>query len=496
VKSIASARWERAVSVCLAVVALAAVVQLGYLTILYASIEGYIDHIEHSIALGGWHVLQGLPLYQAIDDWPFFGNFYGPLVYLVQTVVFVFAQATIPLSKLANALAVAGSFLFIFLHLRRRFDLGLISFGIIVIAANFLIFIPISVWNRPDPFLFFLVSAALYAGGRFGGTPGAVFIGVCIGLAVNFKVHAFVYFLPLIVDVYGWRNLRRMAFIVAVSLAVFFLPFALPQVSFVNYVGVLFHVSQGKSVASDLLRNTLTFAVFYLMPGLLLLGLALNGKRTDRRDMIYFAVLSVCIIISAYPASIPGSGIYHLAPLLPVVVDATARLLVRADRPPWLKPVLMVIIPVAFLAVSFRSQINFLKNIDWLIDREKVAREVAEAASAYSDGSLQVGYGDSRKQYQLTFYKPILAFAGQPVSVDARVLMEAKSINFDISGRLVEELRQCRTKYWLIPKGQQPFRMRSFYSSQDIFGSAPEVFAARYEKTAVLKYFDVWSCKP
>ncbi len=60
-----------------------------------------------------------------------------------------------------------------------------------------------------------------------------------MGLAVNLKVHAFFYFIPLLADL--WSRKRHMGAIDRGRsvLATFILPFLAPRISFEDYVGGL-----------------------------------------------------------------------------------------------------------------------------------------------------------------------------------------------------------------------------------------------------------------
>ena len=78
---------------------------------------------------------------------------------------------------------------------------------------------------------------------------GPAIVGICLGLAVNFKIHAFAYFLPILADAWGRGGWRALACATGVSCTVFAIPFLLPGISFGDYASVL--VSQVGRPAAD-----------------------------------------------------------------------------------------------------------------------------------------------------------------------------------------------------------------------------------------------------
>ena len=126
---------------------------------------------------------------------------------------------------------------------------------------------------------------------------------------------------------------------------------------------------------------------------------------------------------------------------------------------------------------------------------KSVAVEIKEFTKRYATQTLEMGYGESFESYYFSFYRPVLVFAGQGITVDAQLLMDAQFDGTDLTPDFVADLRECRTRHWLIPKGERPFLLQSYYDGKRIFGKAPEVFLDNYEKSETLNYFDLWSCK-
>lgn len=469
----------------------------------YGSQSGYFDYIEASIAIASWQLLEGRPLYQEIGEWPFFNNAYGPMVYLFEAAVFAVAGVSVQLGKLAGELALAGAVIVFFLHARRNYGFPQALFGILLFVAFILFFAPYSIWNRPDPFIIFMVSLAVYANGRqgehsgsrSGGWPAQAAIGVCIGLAVNLKVHSFMYFLPLMLDSCGWKGLRGVVIIAVVSITVFLLPFTLAPISLVNYVTLLHQLVSDKAVDPAILSYSLRISVLFLSPGFLLAGLlALRGKRIQAKDGTYFAALAVCVAALLFPASVPGQGPYHLLPIFPITVDVILRLSRGFSDMPRTKVGILAVLSAILLTISVPAQRRLMRNLDRLAT-ETVAEEITAIAGRHPGETVGMGYGGTFEKYRYTFYKPVLVFAGNPPTVDSQAIMEFQTDGVDFIGRFIAELKSCRIRHWLVPKDEPPFRMHNFYGARNLFGVAPEVFEDTYEKSETHKYFDVWSCK-
>jgi Glycosyltransferase family 87 len=108
--------------------------------------------------------------------------------------------------------------------------------GIFFLVAALLLFSPFSFWVRSDPLETLLVAIAVASTAR---GRGELWLGICLGLAINLKVHAFFYFLPLLVDLWWSRGWRPLLTASGIAAATFVVPFFSPRISFENYVSGL-----------------------------------------------------------------------------------------------------------------------------------------------------------------------------------------------------------------------------------------------------------------
>jgi hypothetical protein len=469
-----------------------------YVLFLYGNLEGYLDHLEPVTAIASWHFMEGQALYKGIHEWPKIGV-YGPLIYIIHSTVFKIVGGSIASSKLASSVAIAGSVLIFYLYASKRFGALKTYSGLLMFVAILMIYAPYSFWNRPDPFTVFFVTLAVFAKDlpveRWGRWAPHVVVGVSMGLAVNLKVHSFIYFFPIFVDLCGWKGIRKMIIIGLISAVVFLIPFMHPDISIVKYLGRTFGGLGDRGVDAGMLKSVLRFSLYFISPVLLLVGLMVRGRNfLDVKDVIYFVALVITVALLIVPSSIPGTGSYHLLPLLAISIDAMLRFSRKFDDAPRRQAVALVLLPIIFLAISIPVQRRLMRQID-RIAQENTAKEIHDAAEKFRGRIIEIGYGESFKKYRFSYFKPILVFAGNPVTVNAQEIMEYGSLGFDYAPKFIAELEACKTPNWLIPKGEQPFKLQSYYSTSGLFGRAADVFLERYEKTDELNAYTLWSCK-
>jgi hypothetical protein len=74
--------------------------------------------------------------------------------------------------------------------------------------------------------------------------------------------------------------------------------------------------------------------------------------------------------------------------------------------------------------------------------------------------------------------------------------MELRTTHVDGSRRWIPDLTACRIGRWLLPRGEEPFSIRSyFYDDGKLFdASFRAAFAANYRPVTASAHFTVWEC--
>lgn len=446
----------------------------------YLGLGAYLDHIEGSVVVSGWeYISNGMPLYQLQDGVPRFATYYGPLSYLVEALVPAAVKASITITKLASMTAAAATLLMMAKHFLSRGGWDAASLGLFYLAAGMLMFVPQSFWVRPDPFEMLLVATGV----ALAASPIA--IGLCIGLAVNFKIHAFVYFFPILIGTSAARRWRSLFVIMAVAATTFALPFLAPGISLHDYLAGLSGQIGGRHPSGAEIASVLIPALVLALPVLY----ALLAQRDARPDRLYVLTALATLALLFYPAAIPGAGPYHFLPLVPVLADALARLRPRV----WAAGI--AILPLLFLGFLATQTVSrsMAERRGW----EAIAADALALARQAPTDAVQIGYGDSRKSYDIAeLSRAVLTLGGYPAQIDAQILMELSPIGIDGSQRWIASLTHCDTKRWLLPKGEKPFALTNFlYGLGPIFDADfRRAFLEHYRLIASDQHFDVWEC--
>lgn len=445
----------------------------------YIAVDAYFDHIESNVLITAWQYLSGVPLYAMEAGAPRLATYYGPLAYLGELPALLLFGPEIAASKLTSMAAVLITVSLMAVHFYRHSSPMQAAQGLLLLLAGLLVMSPISLWVRPDPLETLLVALGIV------GAASPVLLGICIGLAVNLKVHAFIYFLPLVVELYfirGWRVAPRL---VASAGVAFLLPFLLPGVSLHDYVVALGRQVTGRGLAIETLPQVAAFFLMFLIP----VALPLVQAPALRRDRVYGLAALASLSLLLYPATFPGAGAYHFLPLLPILADARRRLATMRISS------VMAVVPLLIVAIQLAQSYSGL--LDERRDGGSVAREALRLARESPVQPVQVGYGESRRSYEISqLSRANLTFHGYPSRVDAQVLMELRQIGIDGSARWLPLLTECRIARWLLPRNEAPFAVTSyFYDQQSLFSDEfRAAFTAHYRLTATSGDFDIWDC--
>ena len=462
-----------------------ALLGLGVECVRYLMLGAYLDHIESTVVINGWQYVHGAALYEIEDGAPRFSSFYGPLAYLAPVPALLLFGASVAASKVAAVLALAATLAVMTRHLVRGAAAPAAAGApMLLLAAGLLLFGKVSFWARSDSLLVLVAAIAVALAER---RRGALWVGLSIGVAVNLKAHAFLYFTPVLFDLWrrdGWRAVPTVA---VSSIAVFLLPFLLPGISLPDYVAGLVQQMGHRTHVWSIALVPILLAGLLALP--LIVAWPAGPERRPRQDRAFAAAAAAALAVLLYPASFTGAGAYHLVPFLPVLTEAFHRL-----RPENLAArvaplaVLLFALPQAVVTVAAMGEHR----------GEAVLAEEALALARQSPGStIHMGYGDNQRSYMVSqLGKAVLALHGFPALIDAQVLGELAFVGVDGSRRWVPYLRDCRIERWLVPKGERPFALTGYYDDHPLFDADfRRAFADNYRLADSSKNFDIWQCR-
>jgi hypothetical protein len=443
-------------------------------------LDAYLDHIEGNIVISGWlWWTGGAPIYALQDGYAQFANIYGPLAYLAALPGLWLLGPGIITSKLPAGLALLATIGLTAYRFRRDAPMAAAQ-GLFLLVAGFAALSPMSFWTRADPFEALLVAAAL------GVAASPVAVGLCIGLAVNFKIHAFLYFLPVLWELWTRRGWRAAPPVIGCALAVFLVPFLLPGISMHDYFAILAQQIGGRARTDELLVPVAAYGIAFTLP--VLLPLCCRALPREARGCGIAALVTLALV--AIPASHPGAGPYHFLPLLPVLAEARKRLAPSGIGAEF------AVFPLLLFATATTHVA--LTQLDERKDWHAHAAEALSLARDDHPGMVDIGYGDNKRSYEIAqLAKTELSLHRYPRQIDGQILMELRKTGVDGSRRWIPYLTECRVKRWLLPRGEEPFVVNSyFYDNVPVFGGAfRAAFAAHYRPVRDSDHFTVWECR-
>jgi hypothetical protein len=439
----------------------------------------YLDHIEGNVVISGWQYIHGEPLYETRGGAPRLATYYGPLAYLAEVPALLLFGASVTASKLTSMLALLGTVAMMSAYFISHPPSNEARHGIFLLVAALVLFTPMSFWVRPDPLETLLVAGAVVS---TASRRRPLWVGVCIGLAVNLKIHAFFYFLPILADMWWIGGCRAILIAAGSSVVTFMLPFLAPGISLHDYIRELAQQAGGRMPTSAQLPWTLISLALLLLP----LAAPLAVQCQPRRITVYALATLATAALLMYPATFPGAGAYHFLPLVPVLADLRHRL--------WPKG---MDVDLTTFIILFAAWLPVQYTLRTLAEGRGSDLVGAEALVTARRSPVQIGYGDNRQSYELSqLSKTVLSLNSYPALLDAQVLMELRQIGIDGSARWIPYLKGCRIRQWLLPRGERPFAITSyFYDNRTVFSERfRQAFLDNYKIIESTKYFDVWEC--
>ena len=441
----------------------------------------YLDHIEGNVVISGWQYIHGAPLYETQNGAPRLATYYGPLAYLAEVPTLLLFGATVAASKLTSIMALLGTVMMLSAYFIRQAS-SEARHGIFLLVAALLLFSPMSFWVRPDPIETLLVAGAVVS---TLSHRRPLWVGICIGLAVNLKIHAVFYFLPILVDLWWTAGGRAILFAAGTSVATFILPFLAPGITLGDYIGELAQQVGGRVPTSAQLPWTLISVALIQLP----VSVPLTLQRQPHQTKVYASATLATMALLVYPATFPGAGAYHFLPLVPVLADLRHRL--------WPSGIDVELTTLVILFAAWLPVQHTLQALAAERGSDLIAAEALALARKSPVQPVQVGYGDNRHSYQLSqLSKAVLSLNSYPALLDAQVLMELHQVGIDGSTTWIPRLRECRIRRWLLPRGEGPFAIRSyFYDDGAVFSeSFRRSFFEHYMLLGSTEHFDVWTC--
>ena len=220
-----------------------------------------------------------------------------------------------------------------------------------------------------------------------------------------------------------------------------------------------------------------------------------------RANWVSLLIGGVGIFVLLIMGSKTGAGEWHVMPLLPITawLLASAHDRIRSPRYPG-RDSLTRACQGSFVGMSLliTSTVVFFGMMDLGPQRLENERfrgataEIRDFMVEYDHESVAMGYGD-QDSYPLTFLRPLLPIP-EKLRCDAAALGDMNLSGILIPDATLEALRKGAVRFWLIPRGEEPFTGQDYYEGKPLFSNEfRKIFLDHYKRTQRNKYFDVWS---
>jgi len=488
-------------------IALVAVVYLLVLLGTYAVYDGYLDHGEAIVAAGAHNMLNGIQVYPAFESGQFTSNVYGPFLYLFNGAALLLFGGNATASKLAGLAACLGAVAILGFAFRRR-GAAPVAFAVLAMAAFVFVYTPYAIWNRPDPFLVFIMALGVFLtrarGLQLRPLLLALALGAAGGIACSLKIYAPLYFVPVGLYVaIRTRNFITLPVMAVTGIAVAAVPFTLSVFDAGNYLA-WFELVAGKRTVGGMVTHALKYAPFFLIPPFVLLLRGILRERrseadggTDTAEIVYAAATFLITAALIYLGSKPGAGGYYLLPVAPLAID----MMIRASRGAKTQSAfagraagIFALLVAVLMIISVPVQKRYFRALHW--DRAAaIAVDFKAIDAKYPGLAIQTGLGDSINGYNNMFQKSELVFAGNPYTVDFGVMIETSYLGIPLPDAVIEDLDRCVTDIWLIPRGENPFTMIGYYGNTVLPEAFRQAFHRHYTRIDTSAFFDIWRCK-
>ena len=483
-------------------VALAVLVGFVGVGVWYLALDGFAGEVEPLVTSLSWLVNSGEPLYHDFAYAQRYSVLYGPSVFLTNGLFLKVFGPSVLSAKLASLLGVFGSLVFLMASLARP-GRRQVAFGVTALAALYL-------WSqgfssylvRPDSLLLFAVGLALFAVVKMGRLSALVTLAVMLAYAMNLKVHAAVYFLPILVLAvrrFGWRSVLTALVGSAVIIAA---PFLLhPQVSALEYVGWIRN-AMNQGLGMQTLAATTQYSAYLLLPVVVLLLISPRRVSLLRRHALVLGSLILAFLATLILAEKPGAGLVHLLPLVPTTMYLLGLLILDMVDDPAAMPGPGVLPRAAVTAVLMTVLLGGVVNVyravrlvGWQSDEMPgLAEEVRGIIAQYPDLTIGMACGGENASFRSTWMHPLLVFAGHPLLVETVAVMDCRLTGMDMPPASFDALEDGMVKLWLVPRGQQPFVKRNWYPPHEALFSDRfrNHFETNYTPRGHTEYYDLW----
>lgn len=487
----------------------------------YVLSSTFFDHAEANVASVSWLFKNGSELYPDLSSGERYINNYGPVLYIISAFFLQLFGPSFLSVKLGCGLAAILSVVCIFWGFKAvsSFRATLLScayfcMALLSITTSFA-FQASSFWLRPDPLLIFFVSFGLLGVLRGNRVFATVATAAALGCSVNLKINAFICFIPIYLTLFSRFGLLHTVASLSGAVGIACLPFMLfPQISFNHFIGWLSFAGKKPSSLPQLLQVS-KWVVYVSMPITLSLVCIYSTSPSSfsrfirvNRGLIYSSLFALGFsLLFSVKLGVLENNLLPFIPLFSYVLALSIDWLSKEVQFPPGKSVSQTLTALSVSAVTafsiiFPSTILLeeARLISSLVKSpgSRVVDDIENVVKTHPNTSIGMGFSEGKGNYELTYYRPVLVFKGNPYLIDVVSMFEMQMSQVEpLSSKTLEAINTCKTQLWLFPKvTREPFDLANFYPPHQLLFSSNfrESFLKVYKKSGESNFFDLWSC--
>ena len=464
----------------------------AYLTITLDSLRCLmIQQDEANIISISAATLRGLPMYHLPVSPDFsYSLMYGPLTFLIYSVALVAGGVT-HFWIMRGAVVIAALLLCAALFfLLRKFVSAITAVTLLAFPLSVLLQHPeISLSMRSDVWIFLFTALAIISSFLEVEFLAVLFAGICGGAIIGLKISAAPAVLFPLLLLYRKFGIRALAFSLLTTIATTLAPFAIPNISWHNYIAwIVFTRSEGISVASA--SSNVLFAIFLISPCLIMelymrrFGLAFRNRIPE------FLIILLCLSLAVLTSK-NGSGVHylwHVVPSIVVYMALVAKEMSAIPNEDRATPIYYIAVACTlFACVNLPRAYGYIKSSIMPPGIAVARQSIDKYLDLYRDrSSVQMGYGSVDGDYR-PLIRYLLVYKGQPYRIEGNTgRLETALLPFPVN--VLHQMSSCTNDVWLVPHAQMPFELWVFPNS------LRTTFLQNYSVDRTDGVYDAWVC--
>jgi Dolichyl-phosphate-mannose-protein mannosyltransferase len=487
------------------IVAIVAIASYALLDCIYLLLNVYFVWVEPGLIVVSSLVARGYPVYQSAESGIQYNHMYGPVHFLLNAIPLKLLGQNLFAGKLTGGVFGVLSLAFLYAALRNRMERSHAAIGAGLLALFYFVFSPIQTYDaRPDALILGFVALGLWGATLRKAPSAALAIAIALGAVMNVKAHSGVYFLPILVLMWQRHGLRWVVAALLGGAAVFWIPFLLPDVSWMAYLHTMLNASQQGLEwhrASVRIEQVL---IFLALPTLMVLLAVEQPMAAVSRWRLYLAAWAVALLLVIIVSSHRGSEKEFLFPLaitLAYWLTITLRegyawhaLWARRTRGTRVRCILSLALFVVMAGTILPNYVRTAKLFGEARESQAYSDDVQAIMASHPGRKIAMGYG-SRMHAVQGYARTDLIFAGNPVVFELVAMADYHAAGNQPPEALLRALDSCAVDIWLIPQGDEPFLYTNVVARGYMFNERlRQTFLGRYQRRESSRYYDLWHC--